>query len=625
MALSISRKAKSFLSRLQPFRSLERFEWSFTEEGGRAPFSSDTGASSCSVDVSKWRQLDSRNLGIVSSKLSVPSWIVLKNLRDAGFQAYLVGGCVRDLILNQVPKDFDVITTASLKQVRKKFHRAMIVGRKFPICMVTIKGSMVEVSSFETVTKESRRRKLGRCKMPKGCNPRDLVRWKNCIERDFTVNSLFFDPFVNIIYDYTNAMMDLKSLKLRTVIPANLSFKEDQVRILRGLRLAARLNLTFSEETEDALYSLSSSVADLNTSRLNLEMNYMLSYGAAEHSLLLLKRFKVLEILLPFHAAYLSEQVDNQFGLRSSMFMKLFFHLDQLFACDQPCTHIVWIAILALHQAIFTNPQHAIVISTYGLLLYHRTWEDSIKIAREKAPSTRIYVPEIVHAFDHLSDDEIVERVTKFAEQVANSVDILVNEKCLLKSMARFPDAPRSGLVLVPRKTGQQVKHILNVTADGVNSVEAKERSREINYGLLTKGSVSEIRFVLGKILLRTLVDKKEPPEREATKPIIDDTQLTKPPRKSERINRQPKSAHPSQLHTTENQTSITPPNYEKLPDDATKTRLFGDNNIADEHRLSEETGSESLNICSIDKILKDGLVKAETRSNRPVLSCLFR
>lgn len=104
---------------------------------------------------------------------------------------------------------------------------------------------------------------------------------------------------------------------------------------------------------------------------------------------------------------------------------------------------------MALHQAIFTNPQHAVVVWTFGLLLYHRTWEDSIKIAREKSPSTNIYVPEILDAFDHLSNDEIIERVNKFAEQVANSVNILVNKQCLLKSMARFPESPRSGLVSI--------------------------------------------------------------------------------------------------------------------------------------------------------------------------------
>ncbi|GJX81436.1 polynucleotide adenylyltransferase family protein [Tanacetum coccineum] len=74
---------------------------------------------------------------------------------DGGFEAYLVGGCVRDLILNRIPKDFDVITTVDLHQVKKQFHRCIIIGRRFPICRVSIKGSVIEVSSFKTLAKYS--------------------------------------------------------------------------------------------------------------------------------------------------------------------------------------------------------------------------------------------------------------------------------------------------------------------------------------------------------------------------------------------------------------------------------------------------------------------------------------
>ncbi|KAH6820768.1 hypothetical protein C2S53_018953 [Perilla frutescens var. hirtella] len=509
MALSHSREARSLLSRLIP--SLERLKCSFVEDGNRAHFSSHTGQG----EFSKWRKLDSRNFGIATSMISIASWKVLKNLREKGFEAYLVGGCVRDLLLNKVPKDFDVITTGGLKQVKRKFQKAIIVGKRFPICRVTIKGSVVEVSSFETVAKESGGETTYISQMPKGCDPSDFRRWKNCLSRDFTVNSLFFDPFVNAIYDYTNAMMDLKSLKLRTVKPAHLSFKEDQARILRGLRLAARLNLSFSEETEDALYSLSSSVADLSVSRILMEVNYMLSYGAAERSLLLLKRFQLLDMLLPFHAAYLSEQVHNQLGVRSLMLMKLFFNLDQLITCDQPCTESLWVAILAFHLAIFSYPQHPAVVLTFASLLYHRTLEESITIARQNALATRIYIPEIcMGAPDDLLDDEIVEKVTLFVGHLKKSVDVLINKDRLLESMARFPEFSCSGLeelvfqVFIPQKMGQKVKHIFDFWRDGDSSVGVSER--EIHRRLLKEGNVNEIRFVLGTIITRTLVRSKK-------------------------------------------------------------------------------------------------------------------
>ncbi|CAA2976079.1 Polynucleotide adenylyltransferase family [Olea europaea subsp. europaea] len=269
MALSQPAKSKQLLCTRKSFLLLQRLKGTFVEEGCQLRSSGDMGSASGSSlrpsgdNFSKWRKLDSRSLGITRSMISLSSWIVLKILRSAGFDAYLVGGCVRDLLLNKVPKDFDVITTAGLKQIRKKFHSAVIVGRRFPICRVSVKGSIVEVSSFQTVAEQSERKEVCMSQMPADCTQGDLTRWKNCMQRDFTINCLFFDPFVNGIFDYTNAMTDLRSLKLQTVIPAHLSFKEDRARILRGLRLAARLNFSFSKETEDAIHNLSSSIAGL--------------------------------------------------------------------------------------------------------------------------------------------------------------------------------------------------------------------------------------------------------------------------------------------------------------------------------------------------------------------------
>ncbi|KAL0424910.1 UNVERIFIED_CONTAM: Poly(A) polymerase I [Sesamum radiatum] len=604
MALSQPSKAKTFLYRVKSFMTLQSSKCSSIEVVGRAQFSSDSGGCSSSgqVEFAKWRKLDSGRLGIAKSMISVPSWTVLRNLRAAGFEAYLVGGCVRDLLLNKVPKDFDVITTARLKQVKKKFRRAMIVGKRFPICRVTIKDSVVEVSSFETVAERSKTKQDGISRQPTGCNPGDFVRWKNCMHRDFTVNSLLFDPFVDVIFDYTNAIADLRSLKLRTVIPAHLSFKEDEARILRGLRIAARLNLSFSKETEAAIYSLSPLVAHLDKSRINLEMNYMLSYGAAEPSLLLLKRFKLLEILLPFHAAYL-EQVDDRVGLRSLMLMKLFFNLDQLITCDRPCDDSLWVAILSFHLALFRNPQHALVVLTFASLLYHGTWDESIKFARENALATRIYVSEILDSPDYLNDDEIAERVTQFVRQVNNSVDILINMDCLLKAMTRFPESPCSGLVFVPQNMGKRVKHIYNILTENMASFKAEKRNLERDYGLLTAGNGNEVRFMLGKIILRTLICRVTS-ERGATRAKRDDdTQATDSPRKLE---------VPEQIRGTlvrlnevdpicnnENKRKKAPANYDLAPKNASKPRLLERSNIAADYKSSGEQGSERSDISS--------------------------
>ncbi|CAK9164938.1 unnamed protein product [Ilex paraguariensis] len=486
MAIRTTRTGQNaLLSHLRALLTLQRFNHNLAEAGSQAQPNANVGSDSVSqqgrIEFSKWRKMDSRTLGITRSMISWPSWIVMKVLQSKGFEVYLVGGCVRDLLLNRIPKDFDLITTAALKQIRKQFHHSEIVGRRFPICRVHVKGSVIEVSSFETVAQHAEKEKFLFSQMPKGCDKKDFTRWRNCMHRDFTINSLFFDPFVNKIYDYANGMMDIRSLKLRTLIPAELSFKEDCARILRCLRLAARLSLSFSKETEAAIRKLSPSINNLNKSRMIMELNYMLSYGAAESSLCLLWRFNMLDILLPVHAAYLDQQTRKQSGQSSIMLMKLFFQLDKLVTCDRPSdcilcsilsildqpkyiallealwirayyfrsSYIKWVGLLAFHLGLLNKPQHALVVLTFASVLYHGNWKEGVKFARQNAQTPLSFVPEISEACEFISDDELAERVIQLASLVQDSIDILTDEDSLLETMARFPGLPCSGVVSI--------------------------------------------------------------------------------------------------------------------------------------------------------------------------------
>lgn len=460
----------------------------------------------CQIDMSKWKKLDSRTFGITRSMISSASWVVLKLLQREGFEAYLVGGCVRDLILNKTPKDFDVITTAKLKQIKKRFRRAQIVGRRFPICRVHVKGSVIEVSSFETVAKHGEEKeKVSFSQMPSGCDESDFNRWRNCMHRDFTINSLFFDPFVNKIYDYANGMKDLRSLKLRTLIPAQLSFKEDCARMLRGLRIAARLGLSFSRETETAIRSLASSVKSLDKSRIMLELNYMLSYGSAKPSLCLLWRFNLLDILLPFHGAYLAQQATEPSAQHSMMFMKLFFNLDKLVTCDRPCDCSLWVGLLAFHMALVNKPQDASVVWTLSSVLYHGKWTEGVKFARKHALAPISFSPEILVECDSKSDEELAERVSELASLVQDCAISSTKTGDLSASMSDYPDYPCTGLVFVQKRMAERVAHIFNVLVNGIESYKEGRGSPEIDYYLLGKGDLRETRFVLGKVIMDTM------------------------------------------------------------------------------------------------------------------------
>ncbi|OIT21718.1 PREDICTED: uncharacterized protein LOC109218546 isoform X1 [Nicotiana attenuata] len=510
-ALPQQTKGNSLLSRFKAFLAFQKYKHTFSQDRRRRRRPADMGSDSVvetgEIDFSKWRKLDSRNFGISSSRIPASPWIVLKVLQSQGFEAYLVGGCVRDLILNRIPKDFDVITTARLSQIRRHFHRAEIVGRRFPICRVHVKGSVVEVSSFDTVAKQTgKREELFIPKMPKGFHKKDFILWKNSMHRDFTVNSLFFDPSVNRIYDYADAMVDLKSLQLRTLVPAHLSFEQDCARMLRGLRLAARLKLSFSKDIENAMHKLSSSIMRLDKSRLMMEVNYMLSYGAAEPSLSLLQRYNILEMLLPFHAAHLTQQSNKQLGESSAMLMKLFSSLDQLVTCGRPSHDSLWVALLAFHLALITKPQQAFVVLAFASVLYHGNWKEGVKFAKKHSDAAAIYAPEISDSQgSSTSDDELADRVTELALLVKNSLDILTDKDSLQEAMSKFPGSPCSGLVFVSKKMGKGVEVIFDMLVEDVTSLKTRRNSFEIDYTLLGKGQMRETRFVLGQIILDTI------------------------------------------------------------------------------------------------------------------------
>ncbi|RZB78937.1 Poly(A) polymerase I, partial [Glycine soja] len=373
--------------------------------------------------------------------------------------SYLVGGCVRDLLLNKTPKDFDVITTAKLMEKAVLwFSRAEVVGRCFPICLVHIKGSVVEVTSFETVARTSNRKEqFLHSLLPKCSNKKDLFRCKNSLRRDFTINSLFYDPFANKIYHYTDGMADLRSLKLETVIPAQMSFKEDPGR-----------------ETEAAMWKYSSLVKSLDKNKIMIELNYMLSYGASEPSLRLLWKLKLLEFLLPVHAAYLDEQAikeDLTWHLTRPISRSTFKKCHQLWQIETTNKVSQERRLEAFHLALVNNPQDALVVWAFASVLYHGEWEKGIKFAKEHAKMFVNFAPEI---------------------------------RILLQSMSRYPSFPQSAMVFVPKKAGKLAYAIFKMLASDVEFYKTEKRKNsKINYDMLGKGHLSA--FVLGKIVLETM------------------------------------------------------------------------------------------------------------------------
>src|SRR5438045_4521043 len=184
--------------------------------------------------------------GLSRDAISPSAAKVCTALREAGFSGYVVGGAVRDLLLGIEPKDFDIATDARPEQVKPLFRRALIIGRRFRLVHVMLGPETVEVSTFraadpDTAEKDEHGRVL-----------RDNVfgsQAEDARRRDFTVNALYYDPATEAVVDFHGGLADLKQRVMRVIGEPATRYREDPVRMLRGVRLGAKLGLTLDSAT----------------------------------------------------------------------------------------------------------------------------------------------------------------------------------------------------------------------------------------------------------------------------------------------------------------------------------------------------------------------------------------
>ncbi|RZC17433.1 Poly(A) polymerase I isoform B [Glycine soja] len=371
---------------------------------------------------------------------------VLNGLRKKGYDVYLVGGCVRDLILKKTPKDFDIITSAELKEVTRTFSWSEIVGKRFPVCHVHMDDTIVEVSSFDTTKCKAGMEFSHHIEAPSGCGKKDHLRWMNCLNRDFTINGLMLDPYARIAYDYFGGIEDIRKAKVRTVIPAETSFQEDCARILRAIRIAARLGFSISKETAHFIKNLSSSVLSLDKGRLLMEMNYMLAFGSGEASLRLLWKFGLLDILLPFQAAYFAQHGFQRRDRRTNMLLSLFSNLDKLLAPNRPCHNSLWVGILALHKALSDRPRNPLAVAAFSLAVHNGgNLLEAVSMAGMINKPHDVRFPELLDP-SGLDAEALEAEILDLAESVRGTILQMTNEYFVSQAMADYPQAPRSNL-----------------------------------------------------------------------------------------------------------------------------------------------------------------------------------
>lgn len=225
---------------------------------------------------------------------------VVRKLNRAGYKAYLVGGCVRDLLVGQSPKDFDVATSATPNEIRATFRNSRIIGRRFRLVHVVFGPKIIETATFRA-------------------NPRDeddhdlLIRRDNVFgteaedarRRDFTINGLFYDVEREEVLDHVGGLADLDAKLIRTIGDPDIRFQEDPVRMLRAIKFAARLNFGFEASTWNAMLRWRTEISKCAPPRLLEEVHRLLRGGAARRSFELMVETNVLSVLSPHIAGLL--------------------------------------------------------------------------------------------------------------------------------------------------------------------------------------------------------------------------------------------------------------------------------------------------------------------------------
>lgn len=235
-------------------------------------------------------------------KIDKQAYYVIEKLRCNGFLALLVGGSVRDLLLNVRPKDFDISTSAKPEDIKYLFKKTCIlIGRRFRLAHIRFGKKIIEVSTFRSGEEEA------------SLILRDNI-WgtpeKDVLRRDFTINGLFYDPEVQTVIDYVGGFEDLEKKLIRTIGEAEIRFIQDPVRMIRLLKFKARFDFEIEENTFNAMMKGKNEILKSSPARILEELFKMLESGSAKNFFYLLTKYRLLHLLSPFLASCVENDPD---------------------------------------------------------------------------------------------------------------------------------------------------------------------------------------------------------------------------------------------------------------------------------------------------------------------------
>jgi len=266
---------------------------------------------------------------------------VLYGLRKAGYQAYLVGGSVRDLLLGREPKDFDVATDAHPEEIRQVFRSCRLIGRRFRLAHVRFGREIIEVATFRSMSFQQQGQQTENGMILRDNEFGNIE--EDALRRDFTVNALYYNIADFSVVDYADGMADLQAGILRLLGDPETRYREDPVRMLRAVRFAAKLGFNIDSSTEEPISRIGGLLRDIPAARMYEEVLKLFLGGVAAATFEKLRHYDLFAELFPLTDENLSHE-EHEFPL--TLVLKGLENTDRRLAVGKPVTPAFLFAVL---------------------------------------------------------------------------------------------------------------------------------------------------------------------------------------------------------------------------------------------------------------------------------------
>ena len=236
------------------------------------------------------------------NKIDTEAVKIIQRLNSQGFEAYIVGGAVRDLLIGKTPKDFDIATSAEPSKIRRIFKNSRIIGRRFRLVHVFFGEKIYEVSTFRSTEDGTVGNKFG-------------TIYEDVHRRDFTLNALYYDPINELIIDYVGGVKDIRAKKIKPIIPLSVIFAEDPVRILRAIKYAAITNSKIPFFVQMQIRKNAPLLEFVSPSRMTEEINKIIFSGHSFDIIKTLLHYRIYVYIQPGACAFLesSQQFQQEY------------------------------------------------------------------------------------------------------------------------------------------------------------------------------------------------------------------------------------------------------------------------------------------------------------------------